>query len=43
MNYNATGANFANEEAHEIGEKIRDEISAETGTEQTYFYGFDHH
>ena len=26
MNYNATGAKFSNEEAHQIGAKIRDEI-----------------
>ena len=43
MEYNATGVSISKEEAHEIGEKIRDENSAEVRAEQTYFYGFKRH
>ena len=41
MTYNATGAKIEKEEAHSIGEKIRDKYLPKLGAEQAHLYGFE--
>ena len=43
MEYNATGAKIEKEEAHQIGEKIRDEILPKLAPEQTHLCRSEHH